>query len=53
MYWNVTQSLSMFLQTQPMSMLTLSSNKLLITLHSFLTRGNKACNIKVRAFSLQ
>jgi hypothetical protein len=27
MYWNVTQSLSMFLQTQLMSILTLSSNK--------------------------
>ncbi len=45
MYWNVTQSLSMFLQTQLMSILTLSSNKPLITLHSFLTFfRNKACN---------
>ena len=44
MYWNVTQSLSMFLQTQLMSILTLPSNKPLITLHSFLTWGNKACN---------
>ena len=30
-----------------MSILTLSSNKPLITLHSFLTWGNKACNLKL------
>ena len=47
MYWNDTQSLSMFLQTQLMSILTLSSNEPLITLHSFLTWGNKACNLTV------
>ncbi len=53
MYWNDTQSLSMFLQTQLMSILTLSSNKPLITLHSFLTWGNKACNINVTVTSTQ
>jgi hypothetical protein len=30
-----------------MSILTLSRNKPLITLHSFLTWGNKACNLKL------
>ena len=40
LYWNVTRSLSMFLHTPQLVI------KLLITLHSFLTWGNKACNVE-------
>ena len=47
LYWNVTQSLSMFLHTPQLVI------NLLITLHSFLTWGNKACNINVTVTSTQ